>query len=163
MHYQLKLWMLLFFIFPCCASALSINDHFQRSVDIENHYSQPILVTDPSEPLLQNKLLSPHVKTRVTYKADQWTVPSGQTFSRSINIYSAVDDKLICTVTSQLILTQNSHSVTLKTADLTIPPDSVVSIPRPTSTDESKCTTGTSTYLNDDGDQIFEFYVSVHD
>lgn len=131
MRHSLKTVMFLLFIFPCCAFSLNVGDSFQQlGIDILNDSSQQVLLTDASEPELQSKLIPLEDYFSVEFSPNQFTVPSGQTFTHDIEIHSAVDNKLICTIKTKVVVDQSG----------------AVEESKLVSTNESKC----STSVNDD-------------
>lgn len=124
MRHQLKIAMFFLFIFPCCAFSLNVNDYFYQSLEIDNeYYPQAILVTDAVEPALQNKSVAKQGKFSVDFPHDQFTNASGQTFTHTIDVRSAVDNTLICTVTTSLVIDSNGE----------------MTFSEPISSDSSKC------------------------
>jgi uncharacterized membrane protein len=113
-------------IYPCTTFALTPGDYFQQGLTVVNESSQNILITDPSTTEILNYQVNPEYQVKVTYPSDQFTNAAGQTFSHTITINSGINFSLICTVTSSLYLSGNSTHMS-----------------KPTSSDESKCKTGT--------------------
>lgn len=127
MRHQLKIAMCFLLLLPCtafaCLFSYCIGDSFQQSdLNIFNTTSQGVLVTDAAEPDLPYHGLiekyTPHFRGAfpedfyvVRFSPVPFTNPAGQTFSHTLEFHSAVDDKLICTVTTKAIVTLGATSV----------------------------------------------------
>ena len=145
---QFKIVMFFLFFFPCCAFSLNIGDYFCQGTSISNYSSQPIIVTDSADQWLKDYLMTPKDEVSVKYAQDQFTVPAGQMFSHTIDIRSASDNKLICTV-------QNS---------LAFGPGNEMQTRKPISSDETRCAVENyHDYDEIDKVQIFGFSIVVND
>jgi hypothetical protein len=132
-------------IFPGCLFALGLNSYFQQGITVDNMTSQNILVTDSAAPgFLLNYPVNPGKGIVGTYASDQFTVASGQTFSHTININSAVDYSLICTVKSNLFISVGSMHTD-----------------KPTSTDEKRCQTSGYNQFSRDGTILGGIHIDV--
>ncbi|MDR3478466.1 MAG: hypothetical protein P4M14_10600 [Gammaproteobacteria bacterium] len=123
MSYKLKITILAL-LFSSNVLAMTPGSYFQQGLTVANHSGHPILITDPVLTELQNSSLENNYKVVMAYASDQFTDPNGQTFSHTIVIHSSVDYSTICTVQSNLVITQNS-----------------VSMGKATNSDEAKCQT----------------------
>ena len=83
------------------------------------------MITEASQPTLQNIPIAQQHIFSVAFPSNQLTIPTGQTFSHIIDIYSAVDYKLICAVKTNIAIAANG----------------AVEISKVISTDELKCHT----------------------
>lgn len=125
------------------AFAFPLNGYFQQGIYVDDQSNENILVTDPAEPQITNYLVPQDYHVDANFSSDQFTVASGQAFSHTVNINSAVNNKLICTVKSDLVLGLNSMHVG-----------------KPSSSDESRCQT-TNNISSSGSGYIFQMQITV--
>jgi hypothetical protein len=124
MRHQIKILMFCLFLFPCsafaCLFSYCTGDSFkQPEIYISNHSSQAIIFTDANGSTVTT---APDDGTYMTFPVDLVNDSIAQIFSHSVDIRSAVDFKLICTIKTTAVITNGAAKLS----------DSV-------STDESKC------------------------
>lgn len=124
-----------------CNAALA-DRYFQQGVTVINQSAQNIFVTDPAVADLTNELLQTGYMFSVDFASDRMT-HTLQRFSHTVNIVSAVDYSPICTVTSNIELSETRQLMH-----------------HPESSDESRC--ATSTYQHSSSNSlVFGFTIRV--
>jgi hypothetical protein len=130
----------------CPVFALPINSYFQQGLIVDNQSQESILVTAtdlPQMPELQNYLVKTKYTLNGKFPLDQFTNANGQAFGHTYVITSAIDNHLICNVTSHLVFGLTS-----------------MDLGKPISSDENKCrTTNDINFSN--GNQIYSTEVTV--
>jgi hypothetical protein len=141
---MIRILLFCIFLSPLGVFALTAGDYIQQGVTVVNRSSGGILITDPSSAVLQNFNLATGYCLEMSFRPEQFTNSSGQTFVHQVKIISAVNAELICTVTSNLFLSENG-----------------VNAKKPSSSNESKCQT--SVYLKSDGSNksVYGFKIIV--
>lgn len=123
MRHQLKILILCLFLFPCsafaCLFSYCVGDSFYHpDIYLYNASSQVIMFTDKNGP----GIVAEDSGKYMTFPADLIADSTGQTFSHTIDIHSAVDFKLICAIKTKAVIT-----------------DGAAKLYSSISTDESKC------------------------
>jgi hypothetical protein len=123
MRHQLKILMCCLFLFPCsafaCFFSYCVGDSFyQPDIYVNNLSSQGIMLTYENGPAAT----APKNGVYVKFPADLVTTSAGQTFSHTVDIRSAVDFKLICTIKTNAVIASGDYQISPSV-----------------STDESKC------------------------
>jgi hypothetical protein len=134
MRLNIKNALIALILVPCIASAASVGSYFQQGVIIQNTSAQSIMVTDAAIPELTNKEIQSGHELVAAFASDQFTVAAGQTFSHTYSIHSATNFALICTVTSNIVISTSGLSMN-----------------KPANSDETHCQAGNAMVSSKNG------------
>lgn len=128
---------------PFLSFALPLGSSFEQHLTVTNYTNKAIVVSDPQKAGLTHYYLDGKGYFNSAYPHETFTNVDGQTYRRTVYIYDAQDDSLICTVSSRLKLTENNNHQD-----------------HPESSDENKCSTGVYQGFTQDR-MIFGFSIDV--
>jgi hypothetical protein len=127
MRLNIKKALLVLILAPYTALAMPVGGYFQQGVVVDNNSAQTIMVTDAAVPALTNTEVPTGRELNAAFASDQLTNGAGQTFSHTYSIHSASNFALICTVTSNIVISTSGMSMN-----------------KPSSSDEGHCKTSNS-------------------